>query len=96
MFILTPLKPTIQIDNSKSLLKDAKKYVCCILLGKNYLSYALCDAGQSIIYSVKHFSFENKVISKKDFNEILSEAIFKEVSLVKIGIDTLKTTLVPE
>jgi len=90
------LKPTIQIDNNLSNIKDYSNYTCSILIGRNYLSYALSNKENSIIYLLKHYYFEDKVIGKNDFNEILSDPVFKNVNNVKIAIDTLKSTLVPK
>lgn len=90
------MKPTIQIDNNLSLIKDASQYTCSILVGRNYLSYALSDKDCSVIYLLKHYYFEDKVIGKNDFNEILRDPVFKNVNNVKIAIDSLKSTLVPD
>jgi hypothetical protein len=90
------LKPTLQIDNNHALLKDTSKYTCSILIGRNYLSYALSDQKCKIIYLLKHYAFEDKVIGKQDFSEILTDPIFKQVDQVKIAIDSLKSTLIPE
>lgn len=89
------LKPTIQIDYNLSLIKDSSQYTCSILIGKNYLTYALSDAEYTMIYLLKHYYFDDKVIGKNDFREILADPVFKEVNNVKIAIDTLKSTLIP-
>ena len=89
------MKPTIQIDDNRTLLSDTSNYTCCILVGRNYLSYALTNNDFTVIHLLKHYYFEDKVIGKNDFTDILSDPVFANVKNVKIAIDSLKSTLVP-
>ena len=86
---------SLSIVSNRSLIKDELNNTCCILLGKNFLSYCLTDAEGTTVYSIKHFHFQNNVIGKYDFDDILNDDVIKEANKIKIAIDTTKFTVVP-
>ncbi len=86
---------TIHIDNPQFIKKNAEKYDCFILLGKNYMNYVLMNEEHSIVYSIKHVDFKNQVIGKSDFDEILADRILLKSNRFYIAIDSLKTAIIP-
>ncbi len=90
------LEPSVYIENFSAPVTDNGQYACSILVGRNYLSYALSDADCSLICLVKHYYFKDKVIGKKDFHEILSDPLLKNLTSIKIAIDSMKSVLVPD
>lgn len=90
------LEPSVYIENFNSPITDSGQLSCSILVGRNYLSYALSDADCSQIRLVKHYYFKDKVIGKKDFHEILSDPLLKNIEHIKIAIDSMKSVLVPD
>ncbi len=89
------MEPTVQITNNITLLKEASDFSCSMLLGKNYLSYVISDAGFTQVHLLKHYYLQGKVLGKNDFNAILTDPVFKNVKKVKIAIDSARSTLVP-
>lgn len=86
---------SIQIDNPQFVKKTPSRYDCFILLGKNYLNYALLDEEHTVVYAIRHFEFKNQAIGKSDFDEILSDRTLQKSTRFFMAVDTLKTTLVP-
>jgi hypothetical protein len=86
---------SIQIDNPQFVKKIPSRYDCFILLGKNYLNYALLDEEHAIVYTIRHFDFKNQTIGKSDFDEILSDRTLQKSTRFFMAVDTLKTTLIP-
>lgn len=89
------IQPNIALENNHYLIKNDSQVTCCILLGKNYLSYVLADASSLKIYALKHYSFQDKVLSKSDFDAILSDNQLRKASTYTVAIDSAKSTLVP-
>ncbi|HPI55112.1 MAG TPA: DUF3822 family protein, partial [Chitinophagaceae bacterium] len=89
------IQPNIALENNHYLIKNDSQVTCCILLGKNYLSYVLADATSLKIYALKHYSFQDKVLSKSDFDAILSDNQLRKASSYTVAIDSAKSTLVP-
>lgn len=89
------LEPNLSIENNHYLIENDTEVTCCLLLGKNYLSYILADQTSLKIYALKHYSFEDKVIGKADFDAILSDEQLRKANNYHIAIDSLKFTLIP-
>ena len=89
------LEPNLSIENNHYLIENDTLVTCCLLLGKNYLSYILADQSSLKIYALKHYSFEDKVIGKADFDAILSDEQLRKANNYHIAIDSLKFTLIP-
>lgn len=89
------LKPSIQIDHPQYEATERTGLNCCILIGRSFVSYAVLDANSTQVYRLMHYSFNDKLIGKNDFNTILSDPIFQHTARMKIAIDSLKSTLVP-
>jgi len=89
------VEPTLQIDNPNAPMVAGNDYTCNILVGRNYLSYAVCGTTSSVICVLKHYYFKDKVIGKKDFQEILGDPFMNQIIQFKVAIDTPKSMLIP-
>ncbi|MEY3811861.1 MAG: hypothetical protein RIT11_978, partial [Pseudomonadota bacterium] len=89
------LTPKISLDNNIHIIQNDNQLACNILLGKNYLTYCISDVDYKTVFHIKHFYFENKVVGKNDFDEILADKNIKKSSRVNIAIDSFKSVLIP-
>jgi hypothetical protein len=85
----------IQIDNPQFLKKTPQAFDCFILLGKHYITYMMMNQSHDIVYTVRHKSYQNQVIAKHDFDEILADRLVKKASKIFLAIDAQKNTIVP-
>lgn len=89
------LTPKISLDNTIHIIQNDNQLACSILLGKNYLTYCISDVAYKTVFHIKHFYFENKVVGKNDFDEILADTNIKKSSRINIAIDSFKSILIP-
>lgn len=89
------LVPKISLDNNIHLIQNDIVLACSILLGKNYLTYCISDLNYETVFHLKHYYFENKVVGKNDFDEILADEHIKNSKRVNIAIDSFKSVLIP-
>ena len=89
------LTPKISLDNNIHIIQNDIELACSILLGKNYLTYCISDVAYKTVFHLKHFYFENKVVGKNDFDEILADENIKKSSRINIAIDSFKSVLIP-
>jgi len=90
-----PLEPIISARHNIYLLEEATATNCLMLIGKNYVSFAICDTVMDIVYLVQHYHSVNKAITKTDFHEILSHPEILKATKTHIAIDSYKSVLVP-
>ena len=90
------LEPTVCIENTQSVPQGGTRSVCNILVGRNYVSYALSDPECSLVRLLKHYYFKDRIIGKRDFQEILSDPALQGLEQVKIAIDSVKSVLIPD
>jgi hypothetical protein len=89
------LVPKISLDNNIHIIQNDIALTCSILLGKNYLTYCISDENYKTVFHLKHFYFDNKVVGKNDFDEILADPNIKKAKRINVAIDSFKTILVP-
>jgi len=90
------LTPTIQIESLPQKRNTVSAQACSILLGNNYLNFALSDPSYSKIHLVKHYHFGNDAFGKENLKDIISDPLLKKLKHVKIAFDTPKSTLIPD
>lgn len=89
------LQPSISVDNNLLLLEDKKSHKSFLILGKNYVCYALTDQSSKKVFSIRYYYSANQVIGKSDFESIFNDMNVSRVSTFYVAIDTLKSTLFP-
>lgn len=76
-------------------IEEATSTVGVMLIGKNYVSYAICDEAMDIVYLIQHFNSGNKPITKTDFHEILSHPEILKATKTHVALDSFKSVIVP-
>jgi len=87
--------PTIQIDNPQFLKNPPAVYDCIILLGKNYLTYALLDEPHTTVWAIRHHDFGKQAVGKGDFDQLLSERLVQKATRYFLAVDTVKHCTLP-
>lgn len=77
------------------MLEEAQKTRCVILLGKMYLSMAICNDTLDTVYLIQHYQNGTKALTRSDLQAILSQQEIAHAASVLIGMDSYKTTLIP-
>lgn len=89
------MEPLISARHNIYPLEEATSTVCTMLIGKNYLTFAICDAALDVVYLISHYQSINKPITKTDFHEILSQPVISKVTKTHVALDSYKSVLVP-
>lgn len=89
------LTPVLAARNNIYLLEEAEKTRCVVLIGKMYLSLAICNEAMDTVYLIHHYQTGTKSITRSALQAILTQAEVVKASSVLVGMDSYKSVLIP-